>query len=752
MPFDKWGHPFFYPTKTNGFFFQMSDNPKSDAYIEGLDSDFSTSTGQITMNCNGPTSFSVGKNTRGFNGSIGGCNMDFAETAKRGYGYKADDVRDIEYKCVMRIDGIGDNGFSISVCTGRHTSSHCCQGFAYMANIDEPSSNPPVFRFRKEMWHVNYDDSPEGTFTHPKANFKLDGGGWFGYGICRYNLQTQGGNSPEDDNVVLEMWFNPTPESNANNWTMLKRIMDSKGNGWGDGGDDCGGDKDQVGVWSNAQNRLKTNATSGTVKFKQISFREIDPGKDFDETPEVPPPTGGGGSTVIRTLYYGAVSSGSLTGAVAYPVYGQVISHEIVETQTDADTVADNGWRAFGETNAIEIADDQGNGVQYPSGLWVDKYWSNSDNNNVAPGVDEVDKGSSNRFTYKGGPLLETPKVYLIFWGSEWFTRSGDPNKATVIDLIQNKLFGTNISYFSKLTQYNVGTPSWGGAVFNQITPIPTGKIGKLSIDKVLVDTFNTGLLPIPAEGDENIYLVVVPTGQLLTSLITFSNLLGWHSFGKFTLTLIPNPPGDPGGGGGGEQPTTPTKVTGSFTLQRDINVLRTSPCAGAGGGGGSGGKAKFYSAAANNDRALSDTERWKYRTRLGEKIKKKASSMNGKILKQLDVPLKKVGSPTASPTITAVIWGSNNQPIYTSPTEIDPSTLTTSFVKKVFDFSANTHVFSVGDIVGVRYYADLGSSAENYVVAGWEESTSSNSVLFELNNAIGGEKPDFDFACDMWD
>jgi hypothetical protein len=144
-----------------------------------------------------------------------------------------------------------------------------------MFNIDSQAS-PVVFRFRKEMYHVDYENSPEGLFKHPAVNFKLDGHGWFGICYCRYNKKNEGA----EDSVILEGWINPDPDKDIKNWIMIKRIEDKKGNGWGTTGDKCGGDKDQVGTWSSAQNRLKTNATQGSIDFKAISFREIDPTLD----------------------------------------------------------------------------------------------------------------------------------------------------------------------------------------------------------------------------------------------------------------------------------------------------------------------------------------------------------------------------------------------------------------------------------------------------------------------------------------
>lgn len=289
---DKFGNPNFYPLKAGGFEYYMSDNPKNDQAVDWPNEMSFPSAGIVRMSPNGPTDFSVGRNSREFAGNknaIGGCNMDFEASAARGYIYKANDVRDIEMKALCKFNGsFGDNGFSLGVCTGRHNSSGCCQGFAYICTI-EVNESPSTFRFRKEMWHVSYHDSPEGRQTHDKMNFKLMGAGrYVGLGLCRYNRKVAGKQSPAEDEVVLELWFNPDPANDMKNWTMLKRIVDRAGNGWGDDGDDCGGAKDQVGVWSGPQNRWKTNATSGSVDVKALSFREVDPFAQF-------PPEGGGG-------------------------------------------------------------------------------------------------------------------------------------------------------------------------------------------------------------------------------------------------------------------------------------------------------------------------------------------------------------------------------------------------------------------------------------------------------------------------
>jgi hypothetical protein len=433
MPNDKFGIPFFHPTKDNGFFYQMSDNPGNDSPVLDLGDRGSSGNGQFTLKPNGPSDWDLGRNG-GFNNAIGGCNMNFAETAKRGYMWKENDLRDLELKFLVKIDGQGgDDGLSIGMGTGRHSEDGCCQGFTYMVTMEQ-TENPTSWRFRKEMWHVSYHTSPEGKFTSPKVNFKVAGHGWFGYGACKYNKPTPGGNSPEDDNVVLEVWINPDPVADITNWSMVKRIEDHKGNGWGNDGGRCNGAKDQVGVWSGARCRVKTNSTSGTFTFKNVTFREIDPFKGFEEEQ---PPTGGGGGTggggagsVQRTIHYSVIRGQSPQDNAGYT---RTLTEELVEHQTDPDPLSNFNNKAFADYSmspVSEIGDICDNHSPtfstYPSGLVVQPYWSNSDNNCVAPGIDEIDKGNSNRVTNPDNdPVLKTPKIYLIYWGPTWGTGTG---------------------------------------------------------------------------------------------------------------------------------------------------------------------------------------------------------------------------------------------------------------------------------------------------------------------------------------
>ena len=201
-----------------------------------------------------------------------------------------------------------------------------------------------------------------------------------------------------------------------------------------------------------------------------------------------------------------------------------------------------------------------------------------------------------------------------------------------------------------------------------------------------------------------------------------------------------------------GEQPGSTTTVQGVFKLEWDINTYRTSACAGAGTGGGGGGggtgNTVFYSVAANSEKELSDSSTYQHRTRVVEIVDSSSSPIKGKTIIQLDVPLKKNGSPGASPAVSAKIWDSSNAVVYTSPTTFDPSTFTTSFVTKTFDFATNTHAMVTGDRIGVEY---TGTSSSNYVICGYDDDSIANSTYANYESGSYDSKPSRDFACDMW-
>lgn len=424
----------------------------------------------------------------------------------------------------------------------------------------------------------------------------------------------------------------------------------------------------------------------------------------------------------------------------------RTFTEELVESQTDPDPLDTFDSKAFcnwNSDNKDEIGDICDNHTpvasQYASGLWVQPYWSNSDANCVAPGIDEIDLGNSSLVTNKfNSPVFKNPKLFIIFWGQDWKDRVLDPTAAGVIDLIQNKLLVTNANYFSKLSQYdNCGIPTWGGLNYNITTPIPTSTNIKVSqCEKALKDSFDAGLLDIPKENDENIYFLMIPIGKaIVADSGTTEAFVGQH--GVKTLTLSA-----PTGGSGG--PITPPSVTtfeSTLKLQWHINYDDGPQC-------GPGGTISTYkNPIAEKDSELSDSTTWKHQTRAGAKALSSASTLRIAPIKTIVCPLKKNGTPAASPTISAKIWTGNTVK-YTSPTVIDPTTLTTSFTDQTFDFSTNTYLMQVGDIIGLEY---TGTSSSNYVVTSYTletEGGSSAQAEYENGAWVVRDSRDFCMTC----
>ena len=120
-PTTNFGIPHIYATKENGFVYQQSDDILDDSHFNGEGDVTNSENGEWTFETDGPTSVQVFKNSDTAN-SIGGCDMDFTDTAARGYGYKKDDPRDIELTFLIKfVDANSDNGFAIEGPTGRHS-------------------------------------------------------------------------------------------------------------------------------------------------------------------------------------------------------------------------------------------------------------------------------------------------------------------------------------------------------------------------------------------------------------------------------------------------------------------------------------------------------------------------------------------------------------------------------------------------------------------------------------------------------
>ena len=332
MPNDKWGIPFLYPTKKtagltgtgSGFFWQQNNDIHKDDDYEG--------SAMVRIGKEHDSSdFKVISTTTG------------------------------EWQFPFTFDYDYEPALSMSGPTGHHTGgvSHGCQGFTYMINV-HLDSNPPQFRFRKETYHVQYDNHPEGFWTSPSATGPIENSNvWKGLGWVRYNKKD--GRGSGKDSVICEAWWNDNPTADITKWVMLKRVEDlgSGKTNWGVKAT-CDGDDYQVGTWSNIQFRFKSSGSDfslhplkpepddgpninsiggedmsfsdsetrgygyrrdmprdiemkclfkwngggeGNCRFKNVSLREIDPTGAFDDSPGGDPNSGSDSPTEVVGLF-----------------------------------------------------------------------------------------------------------------------------------------------------------------------------------------------------------------------------------------------------------------------------------------------------------------------------------------------------------------------------------------------------------------------------------------------------------------
>jgi len=212
----------------------------------------------------------------------------------------------------------------------------------------------------------------------------------------------------------------------------------------------------------------------------------------------------------------------------------------------------------------------------------------------------------------------------------------------------------------------------------------------------------------------------------------------------KLAFDDTPSVP-DPG------EPQESQTVSGSFKLQWDLNSIRSSSCAGV-GAGGAGGNTIFYEVTTVDDgRTLINNSGHEYRTRVVESCITSSSILKSKIPHQLDIYLKKDGSPSGN--VVAKIWNAANSVVYTCPTTVTASGLSTSYSLISYNFSTNTYALAVGDRIGVESTANTGEV--DYVSVGISDTDSygsTNRSNYNDNTDTWIEVSGSEVACIIWD
>jgi len=279
-----------------------------------------------------------------------GCTNDFTKSTSRGYVYKTNDWMGeansgVEmtgfYKTTFA--GPKDNPIIMKGPTGEHHSNtDCCSGSAHMIHIggeDEDINNQIAMRFSKEMFHVNYHTRSDYQ-TIPGETWSILDNKWYGVKYIIYKKTINNIKS-----VVLEVWLN----ANADKQTWKKVFTTTDSGGWGSGGDQCNGKKDDPLAFGNSRMMWRWDHRDGSdTRFKWLSIRQIDPNADFGPIDPNNPPTSQPTTSTIRATLKLQRNINSTTG-IGCGVSGNQVFYEVSGTANAIErflvNATDQGYR-----------------------------------------------------------------------------------------------------------------------------------------------------------------------------------------------------------------------------------------------------------------------------------------------------------------------------------------------------------------------------------------------------------------------
>lgn len=182
---------------------------------------------------------------------------DYSELEQIGHWYKLTDWKNTEMTGYFKVtDTQSGDGISFVTRSVRHNEAVAdgCGGSSYHNNIRFEGT----FQYKKEQWHVNYDNLPPSKNSIGSIMDK-----WVGFKGVVYNLP--------NGNVKLESYVD---KNNNNQWEKVQELTDS-GN-WGDDMTHCNADNDGAQItWGSPMIIFKS--TGVTYDFKKLSIRQIVP-------------------------------------------------------------------------------------------------------------------------------------------------------------------------------------------------------------------------------------------------------------------------------------------------------------------------------------------------------------------------------------------------------------------------------------------------------------------------------------------
>src|SRR4051812_1695968 len=112
--------------------------------------------------------------------------------------------------------------------------------------------------------------------------------------------------------------------------------------------------------------------------------------------------------------------------------------------------------------------------------------------------------GTSPNFRYQGGPVINTPQVYLLFAG-DW-TSAANQTRATRLGQYVTDLL--NSRYMNILSQYGCGTT--GTLVNSVFVATPDNDLSNADIHGILQNAINASVVPEPGNTLQNAYILIL--------------------------------------------------------------------------------------------------------------------------------------------------------------------------------------------------------------------------------------------------
>ena len=165
--------------------------------------------------------------------------------------------------------------------------------------------------------------------------------------------------------------------------------------------------------------------------------------------------------------------------------------------------------------------------------------------------------------------------------GTGWLTRTDVPSVASLTAEVKDKLLDADKIFFSQLGQYGgCGAPQFGASVINTNVSFPfDGIITPTYGMAVVKSTLQNGSLPTNLIDFNDIWFCVIPDYPHPTLHSPLGDDIGsWNDVFQPTIVVPGEGVEDPGGS---TDPTDLETFSGVLSFKRDINMQRTSTCAG---------------------------------------------------------------------------------------------------------------------------------------------------------------------------